>query len=174
MRRSVVRSIPDFHHDEARRLLCSDEIDYLQFKLFQLSIIWRASISENPGFAQVNLGPHEEKVRQMLDEENPGTSSQYGCIMIVMLNTELLHKIIVGPIVVKPKPFGHTVYKFTTGNIEWLFFVTNHAIKKQVQEFFLQETGVLKIWLASNEDERDTLVNIAKNFKVFHKGNQNF
>ena len=133
----LIRSIPDFHHNEARRLLCSDDIDYLQFKLFQLSIIWRASISENPGFTQVNLGPHEEKVRQMLDEENPGTSSQYGCLMMVMLNTELLHKIIVGPIVVKPKPFGHTVYKFTTGNIEWLFFVTNHAIKKQNHFFML-------------------------------------
>ena len=166
----LIRDIPSFDRDEDGRLLYSDNVDYLQFKLFQLSMIWRASISKDPGFAQVKLGPHEEKVRGMLVEEKPGTSSQYGCLMMTMLNTELLHKVIVGPIVVKPRPFGHTAYKFTTGNIVWLFFITSHAIDKRVQDLFLQETGILKIWLAS--DENAAVINIGKIMQEFKKGRQ--
>jgi hypothetical protein len=164
----LIRDIPEFRRDGGGRFVYSEGVDYLQFKLFQLSMIWRAGISKNPGFAQVNLGPHEEKVRRMLEEGNPGTFSQYGCIMMTMPNTELLHKILVGPIRLKPKLFGHTVYKFITGNITWLFFVTSHVVSKQAEELFLQETGMLRIWLAS--DETSLLVSLGKIMKEFGRG----
>jgi hypothetical protein len=38
-----------------------ENIDYANFKLFQLSIIWRASVSSRPEFRQVQLGPHQER-----------------------------------------------------------------------------------------------------------------
>lgn len=41
-------------------------IDYVKFKLFHLSILFRASISSLPTFSQVSLGPHEGKICEML------------------------------------------------------------------------------------------------------------
>jgi hypothetical protein len=53
------------------------QLDYSLVKLFLLSIVWRASVSRLEDFAGVRLGPHEEKIRQMLLEAEPGESLQY-------------------------------------------------------------------------------------------------
>ena len=42
-------------------------INYKKFKLFLLSILWRASISKRDFFSSVSLGPHEEIIRQMIN-----------------------------------------------------------------------------------------------------------
>lgn len=41
----------------------ADGISYSKFKLFLMSLIFRASVSNNPFFNEVRLGPHEEKFR---------------------------------------------------------------------------------------------------------------
>jgi len=167
---TLIRDIPNFQTDSSGRFIYSENIDYSSFKLFQLSILWRASISKNPDFAQVSLGPHEEKVHQMLIQETPGEPFEYGCIMMTILDPMLIHKVISSPVRVKPKPFGHTVYKFMTGNLTWLFFVTSHSVSAQAQEFFLQDTGLLRIWLA--KDEKTLLLSIGKNLKQIEMGRQ--
>ncbi len=45
-------------------------IDYARFKLFLLSIVWRASVSDTA--PEMSLGPHEEPVRSMLINVDPG------------------------------------------------------------------------------------------------------
>ena len=48
-------------------------VDYSSFKLFHLSVLFRASVSQKPTFAAVSLGPHhEEKVRQLILKQDPG------------------------------------------------------------------------------------------------------
>ncbi len=63
-------------------------LDYSNFKLVQLSVIWRASVSEHDFFENVNLGPQEEKIRQMIFEENPGERLTYPCVIFMMLMEE--------------------------------------------------------------------------------------
>lgn len=48
-------------------------IDYKKFKLFQLSILWRASVSSDKFFSEINLScrPHEEKICKMILSEKP-------------------------------------------------------------------------------------------------------
>jgi hypothetical protein len=41
-------------------------IDYTKFKLFLLSILWRAHISKNKFFKNVNLSEHEQTIREMI------------------------------------------------------------------------------------------------------------
>jgi len=119
----LIRDIPNFAHDSNKRFIYLENVNYSKLKLFQLSILWRASIVKDSGFGQVDLGPHEEKIRHMLMHEIPGKTFEYGCIMMTMLETTLIHKIISAPIKVRLKPFGHTAYKFMTGNLTWLFFL---------------------------------------------------
>lgn len=120
--KGLINEIPNFAHDINLGFLDSDSVDYFSLKLFQLSILWRASISSYAEFQQVKLGPHEERIRFMIDEENPGKVSDYGCLMSITLARELLHTIIQSPTRFTKKLDGHTAYKFATGNLEWIFW----------------------------------------------------
>lgn len=52
-------------------------INYSNFKLFVLSLIWRASISKRPMFKEINLLASNEKLRIMLHEGDPGEESDF-------------------------------------------------------------------------------------------------
>ncbi|HEY3855603.1 MAG TPA: hypothetical protein VGO67_14525 [Verrucomicrobiae bacterium] len=51
--------------------------DYTLFKLFVLSILWRASVSSLEFFAGIKLGVHEERVRAMLETNNAESENDY-------------------------------------------------------------------------------------------------
>jgi hypothetical protein len=59
-------------------------IDYKTFKLFQLSLLWRMSVSAQDFFAEVDLGPHEEKLRVALLNDDPLQPGDYCCALIVV------------------------------------------------------------------------------------------
>lgn len=52
-------------------------VDYSNFKLFILSLIWRASISSRPLFKEINLTNYNEILREMLFERNPGEECDF-------------------------------------------------------------------------------------------------
>jgi hypothetical protein len=145
----LLQRIPKFYKDPSGNFIYSDQVDYKKFKLFQLSLLWRAGVSEN--FVQVNLGKHEEKIRYMLDEEIPGRFFDYGCWLVMYPNPKKINRIIWSPATVKLD--GHNGYKFMTGNLLWYFFVTSHSPKVEFQSLFLQESGLLKIWLDPQGEE---------------------
>lgn len=171
--KKVIENIPKFSHDTSKRLFCSDNINYAYFKLFQLSILWRASISTEEAFNQIQLGPHEEVIRNMLDNDEPGKASGYGCIMSIVPNTELLHQIILSPVRIKKKFYGHTTYVFVTGNLKWMFVITRNRTPLGVQEFFLQEDGRLQV-LISKQDEKSELIKVAQIFEKMSKNKPYF
>ncbi len=54
-----------------------ENVDYEKLKRFLLSVLWRASVSTQEFYAAVNLGLHEERVRGLLQQGNPGTPDDY-------------------------------------------------------------------------------------------------
>ena len=60
-------------------------------------------------------------------------------------NAQKIDKIIWSP--AKLKLSGHNGYKFMTGNLMWYFFVTSHLPNVEIQSFFVQESGMLRVWL---------------------------
>jgi len=158
----VIRNIPNFEKDSSNSFVFSNDIDYRLLKLFQLSILWRGSISENQMFANVNLGRHEEKIRTMLVEENPGQPSDYGCFILRVPEPKKIHRIIMPPM--PEKLFGHNGYRFMTGNLFWYFVLSRHRIQESLKVMFLQETGALRIWTAP-WDENQVYFNIKELFQ---------
>ena len=61
-------------------------LDYSKFKLFLLSLWWRASISSLPVFHDVNLGEHEEIIRKKLLIGDPGSAEEYPCAIFTYLH----------------------------------------------------------------------------------------
>ncbi len=60
-------------------------LDYGRFKLFHLSILWRASVSSRGEFSTASLGSHENEIRNMLLIANPKTQSDYPITGVVIL-----------------------------------------------------------------------------------------
>lgn len=53
--------------------------DYVKLKLFLLSLLWRVGIARHDFFSCVDLGPHTDRLREMLQAEDPGEPDEYGC-----------------------------------------------------------------------------------------------
>lgn len=48
------------------------EVDYGKLKLFFISLLWRAAVSKQEFFARIEVGPFEQKLRQMILNNDPG------------------------------------------------------------------------------------------------------
>lgn len=59
------------------------KLNYEWFKLFVLSLVWRASVAKGNFFKKISLGPrHEANLATILKTENPGPDDQYAIFMI--------------------------------------------------------------------------------------------
>src|SRR5206468_5383138 len=54
-----------------------DRFDYRLFKLFFLSLLWRASISTHEFYRRVSVGPFEHDLRRMIKDEDPGAAETF-------------------------------------------------------------------------------------------------
>ncbi len=102
-------------------------LDYARFKLFHLSILWRAGITSLTEFANIRLGPHAERMRVMIYNDDAGTPNQYpfwGLVLILPETRSICDDVIIEPEMSRVK--GHTVYVFTFGGCSWFYFASSH------------------------------------------------
>lgn len=119
-------------------------VDYAKFKLFQLSILWRVGVSTREAFSSISLGEHESVLREMLLAEKPGNSETYGCVMSYSskhtdITSNMIHCMEMSD------DDGVTYAPLLLGGLLWLFILSELAIDPRWKEFFLQETGHLRI-----------------------------
>ena len=165
----IVKSLLNLEAEHAAGYYSVKNIDYQHFKLFQMSVLWRASVASIEMFRKVALGPREEHLRSMILSDNPGTPEEYGCLMLIMEKTKYLHRIIWSP--VTENIDGHTIYRFETGRLFWLYFLPNHKIPA-VAEYFLDKSGNLLVPIApwSEEDVIKRLAGKIAEAKKLRKG----
>jgi hypothetical protein len=131
------------HPNGMKYSYCAD-IDYAQFKLFLLSILWRASISKRPLFDEVQLGPHEERIRQMLPDSDPGEQLEYPCLIMTSLHLkEHPNDIVAQPSHARVN--GGHVYKFLIGGLFYIFFISKHIIPSDLSDVAINSDGEVKI-----------------------------
>jgi hypothetical protein len=117
-------------------------IDYAQFKLFQLSLLWRAGVAKDRYFERVKLGPHEERLRIMLLESDPGPFDLYPCIFWgVTLEPNKIAELMVQPC--RDKVWGHTTYHFVVPGLKLVYFVSQQRLPRKQSQFVLQHDGSL-------------------------------
>ncbi|HSH72466.1 MAG TPA: hypothetical protein VK974_05345 [Methylophilaceae bacterium] len=115
-------------------------LDFVQFRLFQLSILWRAGVSNLQFFENVQLGKHSEIIRKLLLSSNPGSYDKYGCLMFgIHYEGDAFTSIIMQP--GKVRLFGHAGYRFVFGGFMWAFFASSHAIEAPYNMALLQPNG---------------------------------
>lgn len=52
-------------------------IDYSNFKLFLMSLLWRFSVTQNPWLGRCDIGPHSERLRKQAPESHGAWSDAY-------------------------------------------------------------------------------------------------
>ena len=100
-----------------------ENLDYKKFKLFLLSVLWRASISKRETFSLVNLGSDEEILRKMIFNREPLKAYDYPCMMYTYLNDDLLPE----KLIARPRPVnkGTTQFhKFLINGILYIYFTS--------------------------------------------------
>jgi len=145
-----------YNRDKARCQKVNDTIlvdglDYAQFKLFLLSLIWRAGVSSLPVFQQTDLGPHEETLRQMLFEGDPGSFDRYGCLVFaITLDGQPLAGTIYGP---QPCSIDtHRCYRLLVRAFLFIYFISSHRPDDVALNEFLTEEGRLRIPVKKLQD----------------------
>jgi hypothetical protein len=119
-------------------------LDYHSFKLFLMSIVWRAGVSNDTMFRLVQLGPHEERLRRMILNDDPGDVHEYA---VTAVDSAYLPDYLKRSIV-PPKPLrldGHNCYQFVFGGLFWFFFADAHSKQFVQSELFLSRRGELII-----------------------------
>ena len=100
--------------------------DYRSFKLFHLSVLFRASVSSLPTYEAVSLGPHEERIRMMIRARDPGPAWQYPSFghAVVHHSTRALVQFVSAP---EELSFnGHRSYEIIFGGVNWCYSVSSH------------------------------------------------
>jgi hypothetical protein len=121
-------------------------IDYTLFKLFQISLLWRASISTRPEIIRISLGPHSERMRNMLFTEDPGEVYEYGVVIYLFPeSSKEMKDLIIPPSLSQKRIEGNRIYRAIFNGLFWTYFVSNHSKYFSFQEHFLSKDGTLPI-----------------------------
>jgi hypothetical protein len=131
--------------DGAEYSICNN-IDYTKMKLFLLSLLWRASITDRPTFNEVNIGSkHKEILRKMIYENSAPSETEYPIIITSFMRTEnKLDNMIFQPKRIRTKG-GLNGYSFLIDSLEFIFFVNsvNHKLPEYVLKSTIKQSGEL-------------------------------
>lgn len=101
-------------------------------KLFQLSILWRASVSKDPFYESISLGDkYEEELRIALLTGVVPSKLLFPCIIMPIYRfkdgrKEFLHGFIGNPQKLYAKADKRRLYRFEFGGCVWLYLASHH------------------------------------------------
>lgn len=129
--------------------------DYTLMKLFQLSILWRASEAKGSFYKKVTIADfHRERLRQMLLNDNPGKDFEYCCGMVRSVACEGLdfvmkaHDISIETGIFEPvshQGAGWQTFLFSMGGLWWLFCVSDSKPPEMMANSYMDESGQLPL-----------------------------
>lgn len=124
-------------------------IDYAQFKLFLLSIVWRAS--ESVTSPEMSLGSHKERMRSMLIRADPGPARQYPIFAGVIVDEEgrPWDGAILAPL--KVRVGQHWACRMVFAAVAWTVLTSSH-LSLPLKQYFLSESGDLRLRVLPRKD----------------------
>ena len=131
-------------------------LDYKKFKLFHLSVLYRASVSTLPEFKEVTLGPHEEKIREILwgDIFTPDGRYSILCHALIKNGSEIQYGLMTSPFKLR-QPNGHLSYGFCFGGCVWYYVIDSRNMSK-ITNYMLNMDGKISITPISWENFLDS------------------
>ena len=131
------------------KIAITKNIDYSKFKLFLLSILWRASLSKRKFFQNVDIGIYQEILRRMIIENNPGNEIKFPCGMITYLNDDSIPS----DLIIPPKGNSKIAY-FLIGGMFYIYELSKNDTPSFIKDLSIKENGELKILLLPKGEGR--------------------
>ncbi len=113
----------DFPKQIGGKLFAFRGLDYTRFKLLILSILWRTSVAQDSFFSEVQLGPHEERIRLMILNNDPGDPWTYAFIPVIQYFENTIVHTVEQPLTMKKD--GFTFYRLVFGGVAWHCLVSS-------------------------------------------------
>jgi len=113
-------------------------LNYQKFKIFLLSIVWRAGISSRQFFSVISLGPHEEKIREMIFNGVAGNVDDYPIFIMTFVNDKSVPKDFVAQPQRRRTKDGYNVFIFMIGGLIFVYYV--NSINHKLPDYVLSET----------------------------------
>ncbi len=135
-------------------------INYTKYKLFLLSVLWRASISNRSFFSEISLGQkHEEEIRRMIFNKDAGEVDKFP----IFISSYLNHKDLPREIIIQPRKIQDDqlkVFVFLINGYLYTFYVNeeNASLPAYVTAETIKPNNELNIILYS----RDNAINMLK------------
>lgn len=121
-----------------------ENLDYKKFKLFHLSILWRASVSKRKEFEFVSLGHHEEKIRKMLLDKDAGSENRY-CFFakVLVFKNQVVQDLILQPIMSRLE--AQRAFVFIFGGCVWHYLISSHPTPKKYMDICFSKKGSIPL-----------------------------
>ncbi len=128
---SVFRKISNYSLDYNKGFIIIPDVDYIKYKLFLLSVLWRMSISKKSVFKISSLGPYKERIHNLLLNKDPGKTYQYTFHQgIILLNGKQEKDLIVPPN--SKRINGINTHSFVMHGMLFIINCVNHQINNQI------------------------------------------
>lgn len=140
-----IRTENQLHPDGILTSTFCKNVDYTKFKLFLLSMLWRASISKLDFFKEVELGPKEECLRRMIFQNMPLSQLDFPCFISSFIghNRQMTSIIITSPR--KIKNANGTRYIFQIGQFVLMYFVSKNDTPIWIQDAAITPENKMRI-----------------------------
>lgn len=135
-----------FYQDWNTTILHVTNIDYEKFKLFLLSILWKSSMTKREFFKDVNLGPYENTIREMIINRDPKEQADFPCLMIeCRADVPWTSQLITQPTMIKMN--NRTVYRYLLNGIMYFYYIGEKIteIPNQILEMAISKTNEMRI-----------------------------
>ena len=165
----ILRSFPSTEKLLHRDIILINNVTYRNFKIFQMSILRRCGVSEQPTFSDVDLWAHEERLRRRIIGKQAGEPWEYGCVIVGLRGPGSLKSMVKFPGNFRIQ--GHIAYHLVVFGLVWLYVVSSHAKELNNRGFFLSKKGELPIRISSETAEgffQGVAQNLRKIGKVFY------
>ncbi len=161
--RSVMVGEARLRYEQDGELTWLGDLDYARFKLFLMSVLWRAGVAKGPFWEQVNLGPHEKTLREMLWEDRPGAPDQYGCLVWRIQLKNDPATLILQPTTTRVGT--RRGYRFTFAGCFWAYTVASHPDPALPTGLFLQPTGRMLLGPSNDIGEAQFFMHMMQRMK---------
>jgi len=120
---------------------------YKPLKLFLMSLLWRFSITKLEHYRGIDLGPHQESLRELISQDDPGDWLLFPC-MITGLLFERKHiaNFVIPPM--RTRFEAQRVWVFAIAGFLFHFFVSNRLPPDRIRGAFLQHDGTFHVPVA--------------------------
>lgn len=133
------------YHDSLNPLCIEiSDFDYLKLKMFFISLLWRAGVSSRALFRRVNLGPHEDRLRQLILANDPGSPHDYSVILGIHRDTPDYGLPMLEPIPLRDEETGIKYYRFSLGRLVACIKVDSQSYGHAWEDFVLKDGGLLR------------------------------